>query len=701
MQRHSAESPQEEIPGTPAGREELRSRVSPRLSGLAELSRGNSSGPKQTSASAEAVGHVDDDLGALLHKRDEIDRQKEEIDQAIDRKIPLLTVMFIDLCSSTRIFFEQGDLDGRKVVQRFREQCLTEIESRNPIFVDLSGGDQIISAFSGTEICIDAAVAALKRLEASNRARKKSVPGTVAIDASVGIHCGKVPHAGDRLEQCNALNLAKRLQDSAGQNQIFVSQSVFDHLPSPTGYRIAGHGAAHFKNIPQAQHVYEIHWKAEDDSAYRSGVVINAPAGAIRGSSPSTVPGPYHNYAGHQAKSELDGPEAGAVQEDASPTDDTSDGNGTLHETHPPDSVAVPSAAASGRVYVAPDDEPCDFTSIGDALAETTGRVEIVVRSGTYRENVVIDRDDVTLLAPEFADVVLAPPSGIPLRIVKAKNVRVEGIEIAGAPSDKGQIACLLVDRSKHVSIHNCRISDSRSCGCVVCGSADIDILKTRVTDCRGGGVYVTGLSRCKILGCEVTDNGGYRIKHSRANGFGLLVDCASSAEIQESTLGGNEGSGIVAYGCETRLQVIESRIQGNGVTTIDPGVYVEEAQGKVTGSHIVDNGGAGVYARGADFLVTRNTLLSNGRLCKPRQPAILFTQSPKSDARRNHFQGNGIDTAKRVRFVQVTEPAADELRDAPAVLLDKETLKGSRMWYDYQRAWERHQRPKEREKAK
>ncbi len=640
--------------------------------------------PPTTSHGKQDDHSHDDALEALL-------RQKEEIEQKISAIVPTLTVMFMDLCSSSKIFYDRGDFEAYKVVQRFRNTCLSNIYPHNPEFVDLSGGDQILVGFAESHVCIGAAVAALSALVENNRELRKQDHNTIVVDASVGIHCGHVMYSEGNLKQCTVLNFGKRLQDSADRNQIFISQAVFDSLGGRSKHRIIAHGPRSFKNIPKPQPVYEIDWGADVASAHRSGVLFNTPKGPTSVHHGSNIPRSYQETALTGTQGTVPHLETG--------------GDSVSTEGHPPpvshsvqDQTHQPSSA--NEVSVATREDLGDVTSIGEAIACAPDGVEIVIQPGNYEENVVVDRDDITLKTLPDTEVRIVPDNGVPLRITKAKNVRIKGLALAGKSTNAEQIAGLQVDHARQVTIEDCAIQRSRGSGCFIYGSGTVTFKNTKVENCRRGGMYVSHLSHVELDDCTITDNGGFKGQGSNVTGFGLLVNLGSRAGIKRTVVGGNEGPGVAVVGKSSRFEATRCLIQGNGVTRIKPGVYAENAEGSVKQCEIIDNGGPGVHAKGGVLSVRRNKISYNGALCKPPQPGILFTNSPRSDARWNSFHGNGVDDAKWVKPKKPpNEPQESQEEISNAASEHNEEILGSLMWYKYLKVGERIKRPKDRPK--
>jgi len=591
----------------------------------------------------------EDELSRLL-------RRKQEIVERLYSLMPLTTVMYIDLCSSTRHFYERGDFDGHELIEFFQNLCLERIRERQPVFVDRRGGDQILTGFTETSVCIEAAVSVLSGLsEQGYRIEQKLFAG-VPFGVSLGIHRGKLLMKEGAPSTCQTLFLAEQLQKKAGTNQILVSHTVYDELCIEPRFRVTEYGLLEISGVPEPQKMYEIDWR----TAFAPEAKFNTNEGGDAGVFASNETGV------RKEETAADASPLSSFQEEP--------------EREPP---------STRRITVSSRDNTADFTRIDDAVANAPDGAEIHIKSGEYRENVVIKRDNILLKAEEPSGVIILPVRGIGFRIAEAANVRIEGLLISQDSRRFSEAACIQVESARSITFRNCAVRTGNAIGCLVTNSQDVALRNMLVQTCRLGGVKITGESDVVLDGCTITDNGGYGARNARITEYGLLAERSSKAVIEKSVVGGNEGPGI-AVTRGARVEISSAKIQGNGVTRMEPGVYIEDSEGSVKNCRILDNGGPGIFVKRAKIAADNNQVESNGTLlCRHEHAGVLCLESPQSKLIDNRIVNNGVDEARLAAISKRDSEDSEIVRCG--------NVSTSPMWYRYLKSTERVMRPKDR----
>jgi len=136
------------------------------------------------------------------------------------------------------------------------------------------------------------------------------------------------------------------------------------------------------------------------------------------------------------------------------------------------------------------------------------------------------------------------------------------------------------------------------------------------VTDClvagnKGGGI--AGGPAYKSRGAAFFT--GSRIARNRVTGnqgFGIAISACSGDTIENNTVAGTDGTGILLRGAALRMTVAGNTVAGSA----KDGIYLEECDGTVvSGNMVTGSGGHGInQTRGCGARVEANTLTGNGK---------------------------------------------------------------------------------------
>ena len=138
-----------------------------------------------------------------------------------EKIIKKIAVIFTDIIGSTRFFKSHGNLAGRKMLQQHEDivsKAITEFGGT----VVKNIGDSILAYFANPQ---EATKAAIRIQKEFNRYNKQK-------DAEHGIHVRIGIHFGEGIIEDkdifgNVVNIASKLTNLAGSNQIFISHDVF------------------------------------------------------------------------------------------------------------------------------------------------------------------------------------------------------------------------------------------------------------------------------------------------------------------------------------------------------------------------------------------------------------------------------------------------------------------------------------------
>lgn len=168
-----------------------------------------------------------------------------------------VTVVFADLTGSTRVFEALGNAKATQAITRLTDWLgKVCVARRGRVVKNL--GDGVLMVFSQSADAIEA-VTDMQRLHTE---RIKNWPDKLKMHLQIGLaQGGVIEQAGDFFG--DAVNLASRLSDLSGSDQIFASSSVIDQLPGDTLARFRSLGAMDIRGRTEACNVYQVEWKSE------------------------------------------------------------------------------------------------------------------------------------------------------------------------------------------------------------------------------------------------------------------------------------------------------------------------------------------------------------------------------------------------------------------------------------------------------
>ena len=168
-----------------------------------------------------------------------------------------VTVVFADLTGSTGVFEALGNAKATQAITRLTnwlgKVCVAK---RGHVVKNL--GDGVLMVFSQNSDAVEA-VTEMQRLHTE---RIKTWPDKLKMRLQVGLARGQViEQAGDYFG--DAVNVASRLSDLSGPDQILGTDTVIKELPSDTLVRFRSLGAMNIRGRNEACMVYRVEWQNE------------------------------------------------------------------------------------------------------------------------------------------------------------------------------------------------------------------------------------------------------------------------------------------------------------------------------------------------------------------------------------------------------------------------------------------------------
>ena len=174
-----------------------------------------------------------------------------------------LTILFVDVSDSTRLYESLGDAAAFRTVR----DCLSMFER-----VALAARGRIVKTIGDGALCTfadaDAAVRAACEMQAGMLEMRS--PGERKIAIRIGMHCGPVLVAGDDVFG-DTVNTAARMSEIADAGQIITTGETVERLSAQYRNATRQLEPMQVKGKQDAVSVYEILWQASSDHTLMPG----------------------------------------------------------------------------------------------------------------------------------------------------------------------------------------------------------------------------------------------------------------------------------------------------------------------------------------------------------------------------------------------------------------------------------------------
>src|SRR4051812_33832166 len=173
----------------------------------------------------------------------------------------MASVVFADLVGSTGIFERLGDETAGRFVTQLTTALAKIFEQHDGRVVKLLG-DGLFVVFTDEVQALTACIAIQQRLQ-----QKPVRAGGVGrpVQMQMGMESGEVVEIqGDCYG--DAVNIAARLADLAGAEQILTTQRVRDAVPSDQQPRLRSLGPMYLRGKAEVTEVFRVEWQHERDA---------------------------------------------------------------------------------------------------------------------------------------------------------------------------------------------------------------------------------------------------------------------------------------------------------------------------------------------------------------------------------------------------------------------------------------------------
>jgi adenylate cyclase len=172
------------------------------------------------------------------------------------------TVVFADLTGSTGVFEAFGNAKATRAITRLT-QWIGEVSAQAGGRVVKTLGDGVLAVFPSGEPALRAVV----EMQRVHHERIREWPANLRMRLQVGVACGEVVEVdGDCYG--DAVNVASRLSDLSGADQIWATDSVVDQMAlPPEGVRFRSLGAIAIRGKAESRVVYRVEWQEDVNTA--------------------------------------------------------------------------------------------------------------------------------------------------------------------------------------------------------------------------------------------------------------------------------------------------------------------------------------------------------------------------------------------------------------------------------------------------
>lgn len=172
------------------------------------------------------------------------------------------TVVFADLTGSTGVFETLGNAKATQAITHLT-QWITQVCEAHSGRVVKTLGDGVLAVFADARGAIDAVV----EMQRKHLKRILSWPPALRMKLQIGVACGEVVEVdGDCYG--DAVNVASRLSDLSGADQIWATDTTVMQMSEPPGVRFRSLGPVNIRGKAELRVLYRVEWHEEVGSEF-------------------------------------------------------------------------------------------------------------------------------------------------------------------------------------------------------------------------------------------------------------------------------------------------------------------------------------------------------------------------------------------------------------------------------------------------
>ncbi|MBX7220174.1 MAG: protein kinase [Blastocatellia bacterium] len=225
-----------------------------------------------------------------------------------------------------------------------------------------------------------------------------------------------------------------------------------------------------------------------------------------------------------------------------------------------------PPVATTGPKTVVAKDGSGQFRSINEALAQAQPGAVIVIKPGTYEENLVLNKQVTIQGEGNRDDIVITNHSGAVLEMATEK-AEIRGVTLDGAAGSSRRQAFTVFLAKGQLLLDQCTISsDSQACVAIQGPGTNPTLRRCLIFDGSSSGIGMWDRSKATIEDCEI-----------KGNQFaGIVITKGASPTIKNCKINANRLQGIkVGEGGSANVENCDLSNNRKGAWAIDPGCQV------------------------------------------------------------------------------------------------------------------------------
>lgn len=182
------------------------------------------------------------------------------------------TVVFADLTGSTGVFETLGNAKATQAITRLT-QWISQVCEAHSGRVVKTLGDGVLAVFPDAHDAINAVV----EMQRNHLKRILNWPQALRMKLQIGVACGEVVVVdGDCYG--DAVNVASRLSDLSGADQIWATDTTVKQMSAPPGVRFRSLGPVAIRGKAESRILYRVEWHEEVMSEF---LTVPAPLQAM------------------------------------------------------------------------------------------------------------------------------------------------------------------------------------------------------------------------------------------------------------------------------------------------------------------------------------------------------------------------------------------------------------------------------------
>ncbi|WP_292387000.1 NosD domain-containing protein, partial [Methanosarcina sp. UBA5] len=234
------------------------------------------------------------------------------------------------------------------------------------------------------------------------------------------------------------------------------------------------------------------------------------------------------------------------------------------------------SATASAMEITVDDDSKADFTSIQEAVNNSVPGDTIIVRSGTYTENVLVNVKGLTIRSePNNGDAQIKPLNeSVSTFLITANSTTISGLKITGASNLSERNAIFVYGKMNNVT------GNTIENGSIFLGSympSNLTIIFHGDMNSVTGNTIENGSI---VLGSEISGN--LIAENKISNGEGILISCCGK---------NNTVLGSTISNCSTGISEFDqdAHIHNNRITDCHNGIHLSSVSSGIDNNTILN----------------------------------------------------------------------------------------------------------------